>query len=121
MMTAAFYTPNVKLLRSRYEKNIKLLKRYPYLFRKDFLPFEEMPVRYYPYDDNSYTPFYADKKQFGEFIDFKDPVVSRNFFKDLESWSTWTTMSGPANTSAGRTTSTCTIPTGARSAPRSSV
>lgn len=84
MMTAAFYTPNVKLLRSRYEKNIKLLKRYPYLFRKDFLPFEELPVRYYPYDDNSYTPFYADKEQFGEFIDFKDPVVSRNFFKDLE-------------------------------------
>ena len=84
VMTAAFYEPNVKLLKARYEKNCKLLKRYPYLFRKDFLPFEELPIRFYPYDDEGYIPFYPDEERFGDYIDFKNPVISRNFFKDLE-------------------------------------
>ena len=51
IMTQAFYQPNEKLLRSRYEKNCRLLERYPYLFRKDFVPFEDLPVRFYPYDE----------------------------------------------------------------------
>lgn len=84
LMTAAFYEPNVKLLRARYEKNCKLLKRYPYLFRKDFLPFEELPIRFYPYDDDGYIPFDTRQERFGDYIDFKNPVVSRNFFRDLE-------------------------------------
>jgi len=84
MMTAAFYQPNEKGLRAQYEKNRKLLAKYPYLFRKDFLPFEELPIRFFPYDDRSYVPFYTAEERFGELIDIKNPVVSRNFFKDLE-------------------------------------
>jgi len=84
VMTQAFYEPNLKLLRSHYEKNCKLLKKYPYLFQKDFLPFEELPIRFYPYDDDSYVPFYVDEERFGAYINFKDPVISRNFFHDLE-------------------------------------
>ena len=57
LLTRAFYQPNEKLLRSRYEKNCKLLQKYPYLFRRDFLPFEALPVRFYPYDDRGYVPF----------------------------------------------------------------
>ena len=60
LMTKVFYEPNVKMLRGRYERNCKLLKKYPYLFRRDFLPFEELPIRFYPYDDHSgYVPFYV--------------------------------------------------------------
>lgn len=84
LMTKAFYEPNVKLLRAHYERNCKLLKKYPYLFRKDFLPFEELPIRFYPYDDNGYVPFFAAEERFGDYINFKDPVISRNFFCDLE-------------------------------------
>ena len=85
IMTGAFYEPNVKDLRSRYERNCKRLNRYPYFFRKDFVPFEELPILFYPYDDGgSYIPYYPAEDRFGELIDFKEPVVRHYFFKDLE-------------------------------------
>lgn len=85
LMTKVFYEPNIKLLKSRYERNCKQLSRYPYLFRRDFLPFEELPIRFYPYDDhNGYVPFYAADERFGDFINFKKTVISQNFFYDLE-------------------------------------
>lgn len=84
LLTGAFYEPNVKELRGRYDRNVKLLKKYPYLFRKDFPPFEELPIRFYPYSDGSYIPFFPARQEFGEFIDIRKPVISRNFFKDLE-------------------------------------
>lgn len=84
IMTEAFYLPNEKLLRSHYENNIKQLKKYPYLFKKDFVPFEELPIRFYPFDDNSYVPYHVDEDKFEDITDYKDPVISRNFFHDLE-------------------------------------
>lgn len=84
LMTEAFYEPNAKELQSRYEWNCRLLKKYPYLFRKDFPPFEELSVRFFPFDDDGYIPFYPDQQRFGGYINFKNPVVSRNFFHDLE-------------------------------------
>jgi len=84
LMREAFYTPNLKELRNRYERNCKLLKKYPYIFRKDFLPFDELPILFFPYDDGGYVPFYPDRKRFGSYINFENPVVSRNFFRDLE-------------------------------------
>lgn len=84
VMTEAFYAPNEEELRARYERNCSLLKKYPYCFREDFVPFEDLPIRFYPYDDDGYLPFYRAEERFGEYIDFKDTVISRNFFKDLE-------------------------------------
>lgn len=84
LLTGAFYEPNVRELRGRYERNVKLLKKYPYLFRRDFPPFEELPIRFYPYRQDAYIPFFPDREEFGEFTDIKKPVISRNFFKDLE-------------------------------------
>lgn len=84
IMTEAFYAPNRKLMKSRYEKNCAALKKYPYLFRTDFPSFEELSLRFYPYDDNGYLPFDPGKQVFGGYMDYNYPVVSRNFFKDLE-------------------------------------
>ncbi len=84
ILTQAFYEPNVKLLKTRYQNNCKLLAKYPYLFHKDFLDFEFLPLRFYPYDDNRFLPFDVGEGRFGEYIDFKLPRVTRNFFKDLD-------------------------------------
>lgn len=84
VMTQAFYEPNVKALKKRYEKNCRLLAKYIYLFRKDFPAFDELPVRFYPYDGKGYLPFFVQEERFGEYINFENTVVSRNFFKDLE-------------------------------------
>ena len=85
LMEAVFYEPNVKQLKSRYERNCKRLAKYSYLFRTDFVPFEELPIRFFPYDDhNGYVPFYRAEDRFGEFVNFGEQVISRNFFKDLD-------------------------------------
>lgn len=84
ILTQAFYEPNVKLQKSRYEKNCRELKKYPYLFRKDFPSFEELPIRFYPFDDKGYLPFFPSEGRFGPHINFKRPVISRNFFKNLD-------------------------------------
>ena len=84
ILTQGFYEPNKKQLQTRYEKNCKLLRNYPYLFRKDFLPFAALPIRFYPYDDNGYVPLDVEQSRFGDYVDFNNPVIDRNFFHDLE-------------------------------------
>jgi len=84
IMIQAFYAPNIKLLKSRYEKNCKLLAKYPYLFRKDFVPFDKLPICFFPYDDNGYLPFDTRDGHFENYFNPRNTVISRNFFKDLE-------------------------------------
>ena len=84
VMSSAFYEPNIKDLQSQYERNCKLLKRYPYFFRKDFLPFDKLPIRFFPFDENGYVPYDTESDRFGDYINFKNPVISRNYFKELE-------------------------------------
>lgn len=84
IMTQAFYQPNIKLQKNRYERNCKLLSKYPYLFRKDFVDFEALPVRFYPFDDNGYIPFRSEEQRFEDYVNPKDTIISRYFFKDLE-------------------------------------
>lgn len=84
VMDRAFYLPNLKLMQARYRRNCALLEKYPYIFRKDFLKFEDLPIRFYPYDDNSYTPYYIGEKRFGDYINFRETVIKHYFFKDLE-------------------------------------
>ena len=83
ILTEAFYEPNVKDLRRRYEKNVRLLQRYPYLFRKDLPAFEDLPVRPYPFDDDTWVPFDRRTGDFGEKWRPRYEVIGRNFFKDL--------------------------------------
>ena len=61
-------------------KKTSFSKRYPYLFRKDFPDFEDLPVLFYPFDDMGYLPFFPSEGRFGAYINFKKPVISRNFF-----------------------------------------
>ena len=84
ILTQAFYEPNAKELRGRYERNRKLLARYPYLFRKDLPAFDDLPLKFYPYDDGGYVPLDTRTGEFRAFVNVKDPVVSRNFFRDLD-------------------------------------
>ncbi len=84
VLRQAFYEPNIRQLKARYERNTKLLAKYPYLFRRDFPAFEELPIEFFPYNDNGYVPFSKTNARFDGFVNVKEPVISRNFFKDLE-------------------------------------
>lgn len=84
ILTDAFYLPNEDQMREQYEKNCKLLSKYPYLFRQDFLPFEELPIRFYPYDDNGVIPYHTGENRFEGYTDLNEPVIRHYFFRDLE-------------------------------------
>ena len=84
LMSQAFYFPNVKDLQKRYAENCRLLRQYPYCFRADFLPFEELPIWFFPFDDHSYIPYDPEQSRFGDYVNFNNPVIDRYFFKDLE-------------------------------------
>ena len=84
LIAQAFYQPNEDELRRRYEQNCALLQAYPYCFRSDFPAFDELPLRFFPFDENGYLPFDPAENRFGTYIDFDHPVIDRYFFKDLE-------------------------------------
>lgn len=82
-MVQAFYAPNAAELHNRYQKNIKALQKYPYLFRKDFPDAENLPVLFFPFDDNSFVPFFTAENRFGDYVNFNDTIIDRWFFRDL--------------------------------------
>lgn len=84
ILTEAFYLPNVRKQEKQYKKNCKLLQSYPYLFRRDFLPFEALPLQFFPYDDTGVLPFCRREECFQEYTNVTNPVVTHYFFKDLE-------------------------------------
>lgn len=85
VLTQAFYEPNVKPLKNRYERNRRALEKYPYLFRRDFPDFDALPLRFYPFDDNGgYVPLDVGERRFRDFMSTGDAVVRHHFFRDLE-------------------------------------
>lgn len=84
LLTQAFYLPNVEDQKIQYRDNCILLSQYPYLFHKEFPKFEDLPIQFFPFDDQGFIPFYKSENRFGSYVDFNDPVIDRYFFKDLE-------------------------------------
>ena len=83
LMLQGFYLPNLKKQQELYQRNCQALEGSPYLFRKDFLPMEELPILFFPFDNNGFVPFYPAEHRFGDYVDFDDPTIDRWFFKDL--------------------------------------
>ena len=84
IINQAFYQPNEAELRQRYADNCAALTAYPYCFRKDFPDFDDLPLRFVPFDDEGYLPFDPAENRFGAYVNFREPVIDRYFFKDLE-------------------------------------
>ena len=68
LMTQAFYLPNLSDLQEQYQQNCKNLNKYPYLFRKDFPAFEDLPIWFFPFDEEGFVPFYPAENRFGEYL-----------------------------------------------------
>ena len=84
IMYQAFYLPNVEKQRKRYTENLRLLKGYSYCFQKNFPDFEDLPLLFFPFNDKGYLPFDREKNSFGEYTNFKEEIMDRYFFRDLE-------------------------------------
>lgn len=80
----AFYLPNMRELQNRYQRNVKTLGKYPWLFRKHFPDFDALPLLFFPYDEHTYVPF---DTRTGEFLPKFSPhfeEITHYFFRDLE-------------------------------------
>ena len=85
LLTRLFYEPGLPERKLRYERNCRRLAKYPYLFRKDFPAFEELPLYFYPFDGKGgYFPFSLADGCFLGFFDVKEERVTHHFFQDLE-------------------------------------
>lgn len=84
LLAQAFYQPNEEELRQRYAANCAALAAYPYCFRRDFPDFDQLPLRFFPFDDQGFLPYDPAEDCFGSYVNFNDPVIDRYFFKDLE-------------------------------------
>ena len=84
VLTEAFYDPNQAEQKERYEANCGLLTGYPQLSRKDFIPFDQLPIRFYPYDDHGYIPYYRSEELFGDYTNFDDEITIRDLRTDAE-------------------------------------
>ncbi|HJB80878.1 MAG TPA: hypothetical protein H9712_07820 [Candidatus Flavonifractor intestinigallinarum] len=84
LMLQAFYLPNVQKQQKQYARNCRALARYSYFFRDSFPNFDELPILFFPFDDQGFVPFLQAENRFGDYVNFDDPVIDRYFFKDLE-------------------------------------
>ena len=84
ILTQAFYQPNEEKLRRRYERNLQALSAYPYCFHTEFPSYEELPLRFFPFDSSGYLPYNPVEDRFGDYVNLKAPVIDRYFFHDLE-------------------------------------
>ena len=84
LLAQAFYQPNEEELRQRYAANCAALAAYPYCFHRDFPDFDQLPLRFFPFDDQGFLPYDPAEDCFGSYVNFNDPVTDRYFFKDLE-------------------------------------
>lgn len=76
--------PEINEMEKRYIKNVKLLSKYKYIFRKDFKAFEDLNNRFFKYDDNGYVSFDLEKLEFGEYQPIYLHKIRHHFFKDLD-------------------------------------
>ncbi|MEG2144587.1 MAG: hypothetical protein RRY40_04575, partial [Oscillospiraceae bacterium] len=78
--------PNMENSEKNYNKNKNLLKKYKLFFSggREFLPFATMAIKFFPYDEKGYIPYYEEGDFFGDYLNFNNEVIDRYFFKDLE-------------------------------------
>ena len=71
--------------RRRYADNCAALAAYPYCFRTDFPDYEALFPRFVPTGgDDTYVPVDPAGSRLGPCVHFREPVIDRYFFRDLE-------------------------------------
>ena len=83
IITEGYYLPNVAEIEKNYDRNCRQLAKYPYIFRKDFAEFDRLPIKFIPFDEKGFVPYYVQENRFGDYVNFNDTIITHYFFKDL--------------------------------------
>jgi len=84
MLEEAYYAPNEDELRNNYEKNLAVLKRYPFFWEKSFHKYDELSFRLFPVSDEIYYCYDCENDRFFGKYDAKTRHRMRYFFENLE-------------------------------------
>lgn len=84
ILYTAFYAPNVDELRGNYEKNLQVLKGYPYFWDKVFHKFDDLAFQLFPISDEIFYCYDKEKDCFYGEYDAKTRHQIRYFFKNLD-------------------------------------
>lgn len=76
------FVPKASVQEKLYNFNIRKLEKYPYFFRgsREFLPFDELPIRFFTYNSEGYVPFYQEKAKFGEYLNPGYEEITHYYF-----------------------------------------
>lgn len=84
ILEEAYYIPNIEELHINYEKNVGLLKKYPYVWEKVFRSFEELSVQLFPVSDDVFYCYDLEGNCFSRESAPKSREQMRYFFENLD-------------------------------------
>lgn len=79
IILTTYYEPNIDEFRSRYNKNIEKLKKYPYINMNNILSFEQLKYLFIPYSDTEFKVYDKIINQFIFEIDLLRTTLSEDF------------------------------------------
>ena len=84
MLVDSFYAPNMSELKTNYERNLEVLKQYPYFRDKIFREFEELSFQLFPASDEYFYCYSKEKDCFFGEYDAATRNQMRYFFENLD-------------------------------------
>ena len=84
MLVDSFYAPNMAELKANYERNLEVLKQYPYFRDKIFRKFEELSFQLFPASDEYFYCYSKEKDCFLGEYDAATRNQMRYFFENLD-------------------------------------
>lgn len=81
-LEAAFWMPNLEEMEKNYQENVAVLKNYPFIFSRDFIPPHQNYYRLFPMTDKLFYRFNQHSQMFDVLETYSD-VETAYFFEDL--------------------------------------
>lgn len=81
-LVEAYYAPNREKLRANYERNLEVLKQYPFFWGKTFREFEELPFQLFPASKEYFYCYSKEKDCFEGEYDAATDGQMRYFFEN---------------------------------------
>lgn len=81
------YADALEDIAKQYQKNQHAIAGYKYTFssENEFVPLDDLKLLFFPINENGgYIPFDTQTGEFLEYVDINNPIITRNFFKNLD-------------------------------------
>ncbi len=84
LMQEVFYAPNEDMLKEAYHRNVNTIKNYPYKYGWEEISYSDLPVYFFPVDENTYAFYDKEEEMFLEPEKAKSERETAYFFETLD-------------------------------------